>query len=208
VLRLLPATGEADVAIATLRDRSSKHVLDAMPEETGGFAVAITTGDRSGISTSTMEDLRAANLAHLLAISVLHMGLLTGFVFLLIRFALVLWPRKGVQWPIKKIAAAAAIVVGAIYLLLSGGNVATERAFIMVTVMFLAVILDRCALTLRAVAIAATIVLTLRPEALIGPGFQMSFAATTALVFVFGLLRNIDLYRYPKWARGGFSVVV
>ncbi|WP_242649020.1 ComEC/Rec2 family competence protein [Cognatiyoonia sediminum] len=208
VLRLLPATGETDIAIATLRDRISKHVLGAMTEETGGFAVAITTGDRSGIATTTMEDLRAANLAHLLAISGLHMGLLTGFVFLLIRSAMVLWPHIGVQWSTKKIAAATAILIGAVYLLLSGGNVATERAFIMVSVMFLAVILDRRALTLRAVAIAATIVLILRPEALIGPGFQMSFAATTALVFVFGLLRHVDLYRYPKWARGAFSVVV
>ena len=179
-----------------------------MRADTGGFATAITTGDRSAIPEATMEDLRAANLAHLLAISGLHMGLLTGFIFVVLRSAMAAIPHIALMWPAKKLAAAASILVGAVYLALSGGNVATERAFIMVTVMFIAVILDRRALTLRAVAIAAIIVLALRPEALVGPGFQMSFAATTALVFVFGLLRKVDMYRYPKWVRGPISVVI
>ncbi len=86
----------------------------------------------------------------------------------------------------KKVAAVGALAAGAAYLALSGGNVATERAFVMVAVMFLAVLMDRRALTLRAVAVAAIIVLSLRPEVLPEPGFQMSFAATTALVAVFG----------------------
>jgi competence protein ComEC len=71
-----------------------------------------------------------------------------------------------------------------------------------------AVLLDRRALTLRAVAIAAIIVLLWQPEALMGPGFQMSFAATTALVAVFSGLRKFDLTRWPKWLRAVFSVVV
>ena len=78
----------------------------------------------------------------------------------------------------------------------------------MVSVMFLAVILDRRALTLRAVAMAAIVVLIIAPEALVGPGFQMSFAATTALVVVFSVLRGVDLSRFPKWLRAVFSVVV
>ncbi len=61
----------------------------------------------------------------------------------------------------------------------------------MVAVMFAAVLFDRRALTLRAVAIAAVIVLALRPETLTGPGFQMSFAATTALVAVFGCVARL-----------------
>jgi competence protein ComEC len=60
-----------------------------------------------------------------------------------------------------------------------GGNVSIQRAFIMVAVMLVAVLFDRQALTLRAVAIATVIVLLLRAEALFGPGFQMSFAAIT-----------------------------
>jgi competence protein ComEC len=136
------------------------------------------------------------------------MGLLTGFIFAVIRYGFALIPWVALRWPTKKIAAVCALFVGAFYLTLSGGNVATERAFIMVAVMFVAILLNRRALTLRAVAIAAVIVLVWQPEALIGPGFQMSFAATTALVAIFGGLRRFDLSRLPKWARPILSVIL
>jgi competence protein ComEC len=186
----------------------SQAVQAAMPGEAGAFAAAIMTGDRSGMGQATLTDLRASNLAHLLAISGLHMGLLTGFVFAVIRYGLALVPAIALRWPTKKIAAVCAMIVGAFYLLLSGGNVATERAFIMVAVMLVAVLLDKRALTLRAVAIAAIIVLVWQPEAMTGPGFQMSFAATTALVAAFAGLRRFDLRRLPKWTRPILSVVV
>ena len=189
--------------IQTVRHKVSLHVRDRLPGPTGGFATAITTGDRSAIARETLEDLRATNLAHLLAISGLHMGLLTGVVFAALRGGFALWPRLALTRPVKKWAAIGALIAGGIYLSLSGGNVATERAFIMVSVMFVAVLLDRRAITLRAVAVAALIVLTLRPEALYGPGFQMSFAATTALVAVYGALRDYGFRRasaFPAWA--------
>lgn len=194
--------------IFTQRMALSRAVQNAMPGETGAFAAAIMTGDRSAMSQETLADLRASNLAHLLAISGLHMGLLTGFVFAAIRYGLAAMGSVALYWPVKKIAAVAALIVGACYLALSGGNVATERAYIMVSVMFVAVLLGRRALTLRAVAIAALIVLFLRPQALTGPGFQMSFAATTALVVVFGAMRGLNLQRLPGWAQAVISVVV
>ncbi len=209
VLRLaMPEKPNIAMRIFTMRMAISAAVQAAMPGETGAFAAAIMTGDRSGMGQGTLADLRGANLAHLLAISGLHMGLLTGFIFATLRYGLVLLPGVGLRWPVKKIAAACAMLVGAFYLALSGGNVATERAYIMVAVMFVAVLLDRRALTLRAVAIAAIIVLVWQPEALIGPGFQMSFAATTALVAVFGALRRFDYSRLPAWSRPILSVVL
>ena len=60
-----------------------------------------------------------------------------------------------------------------------------ERACIMAAVALIAIMLNRLAISLRAVAIAVTIVLVLRLEALLGSGFQMSFAATTRLAAVF-----------------------
>ncbi len=186
----------------------SRAVQDAMPGETGAFAAAIMTGDRSGMSRQTLADLRATNLAHLLAISGLHMGLLTGFIFAVVRIGLATLPSLALHWPTKKLAAICALIVGAAYLMMSGGNVATERAYIMVSVMLIAVLLDRQALTLRAVAMAAAIILTLRPEALTGPGFQMSFAATTALVVVFRSLRHVNMDRLPKWSRPILSVLI
>ena len=181
----------------------AKAVRDQIAGESGAFVAAIMTGDRSVMTQASIADLRATNLAHLLAISGLHMGLLTGLVFAVVRMGLALIPAFALRFATKKIAAVVALVIGAGYLALSGGNVATERAYIMV-----AVLLDRRALTLRAVAMAATLVLILQPEALVGPGFQMSFAATTALVLVFGGMRYVDMSRLPKWVRIVFSVVL
>ena len=209
VLRLGVATDATlGARIFGMRMAISTAVQAAMPGETGAFAAAIMTGDRSGMGQDTLTDLRAANLAHLLAISGLHMGLLTGFVFAVIRYGIALVPGLALRVPAKKIAAICALMVGAFYLALSGGNVATERAFIMVAVMLVAVLLDRRALTLRAVAIAAVIVLAWQPEAMMGPGFQMSFAATTALVAAFAGLRRFELWRLPRWTRPVLSVVV
>ena len=96
--------------------------------EAGAFAAAIMTGDRSAMSQQTIGNLRATTLAHLLAISGLPMGLLTGFVFAVIRFGLALIPWIALRIPTKKIAAIFSLLIDAAYLAQSGGSVATERA--------------------------------------------------------------------------------
>ncbi len=191
-----------------IRMIASMRVRDVLPGDVGGFAAAVTTGDRSGISQGGLEDLRASNTAHLLAISGLHMGLLSGFVFSLLRLIFALIPAIALRWPARKMAAVGALIAASVYLALSGGNVATERAFIMVAVALCAVLVNRRAFSLRGVAIAAMIVLTLRPEALLGPGFQMSFASTTALVAVFGWMRDGQISMGPKWLAPVVAVVI
>ncbi|WP_435310312.1 ComEC/Rec2 family competence protein [Primorskyibacter sedentarius] len=206
VLMLEPPEGGLFVFRA--RMALSAKVQAALPGETGAFAAAVMTGDRSGMGQDTLEALRQSNLAHLLAISGLHMGLLAGFVFAALRLGFLLWPAAALRLPVKKLAAGGAMLVAGFYLALSGGNVATERAFVMAAVALGAVIVDRRALSLRAVAMAALIVLILRPEALLGPGFQMSFAATAALVAVFGALRDLDMEWVPRWVRPILAVVI
>lgn len=186
--------------VARWRARIGIRVREVLPGDAGGFAVAVLTGDRSGIDHRALEALRVANTAHLLAISGLHMGLLAGVVFTTLRFGLALFPRLALRVSTRKLAAVGALAAAALYLVMSGRNVATERAFVMVAVALIAVMVDRRAISLRAVAVAAVVVLLLRPESLLGPGFQMSFAATTALVAVFGALRDSPLPRLPRWA--------
>lgn len=185
-------------AVAGARYAIAQALRNAIPEERGQVAAAIVVGDRSGIPDDVTEALRASNLAHLLAISGLHMGLLVGFVFASVRGVLALSPRIALAYPTRIWAACIALPVAVAYLALSGGGIATQRAFVMAAVMLGAVIVGRRALSMRSVAIAALIVLAWRPESLIGPGFQMSFAATGALVVAFGWLSNRD----PKWRRG------
>ncbi len=187
--------------LGRLRRDLSDRISAAMPMRTGGFANALLTGDRSGLGKDMVEDLRHSNLAHLLAISGLHMGLVAGLVFASIRFGLALWPAIALRVPVQKVAALGALMVAAFYLHLSGGAVATTRAFIMAAVALVAILFDRRALTLRSVAIAALIVLIITPESLLSPGFQMSFAATTALVAAFAMISEYDLPMGPRWAR-------
>ncbi|WP_370282221.1 ComEC/Rec2 family competence protein [Pseudooceanicola sp.] len=207
VLDLAPPT-PGETRLFRARMAVADRVRAALPGQTGDFAAALMTGDRSGIGEEVSARLRASNLAHLLAISGLHMGLLAGFVFGAVRLLLALWPWAALRWPLHKIAALAALGAAGAYLALSGGNVATERAFVMVAVALAALLADRRALSLRAVALAALIVLALRPEALLGPGFQMSFAATVALVAVFGALREREGRRAPRWLAPVLAVVI
>lgn len=200
--------GHAGLAVFRIRMAASARIQQVLPGDIGGFAAAITTGDRSAMSRDALEALRASNLAHLLAISGLHMGLLSAVVLGALRLLLAAHPVTALRWPTKGIAACGALVAATGYLALSGGNVATERAYIMVAVALGALMIGRRAISLRAVAVAATLVLILRPEALMGPGFQMSFAATTALVAVFGWLRGVDLNWMPRWLKPAFAVFV
>ena len=198
---LAPAEG---VPVARVRHRIAEGLRARLPGEAGAFAAAILVGDRSAIPEETADMLRAANLAHLLAISGLHMGLATGTVFAAIRAAIAMVPWLALRIDGRRVAALGGFAAGGGYLLLSGGTVPTERAFVMTAVVLVAVFLGRRALTLRAVAVAALIVLALRPEALTGPGFVLSFAATTALVAAFAGLRGRGLptRRVRGWAVG------
>ncbi|PSK87841.1 competence protein ComEC [Limimaricola soesokkakensis] len=180
--------------LARLRVRLSAAMRARVAGEAGGFAAAVTTGDRSGLGRAANDAMREANLYHLVSISGMHMAMLAGFVFWLVRTVIAAVPPLALRLDARKIAAAAALPASAFYLALAGRDVATERAFVMVAVSLGAVLLDRRALSLRGLAIAALIVLGLRPETLLNPGFQMSFAAVLALVAVMGRLP-------PGWHR-------
>ena len=183
VLRLAPAP--AGPSLGKTRLALSRAIQARIEGPPGALAAAVATGDRSALTRREIEALRASNLSHLLAISGLHLGLVAGVVFGAVRLGLAAVPSAGLRLPGKKIAAALAIAAAAVYLALSGGNVATQRAFVMVACLFGAILIDRRALSLRALALAAMLILAVAPESLGEAGFRMSFAATTLLVAVF-----------------------
>ncbi len=168
--------------VADLRAGIGARIEAAMPGETGQIANALITGDRGGIPDETTEALRVSGLGHILAISGLHMALVAGAVFGFLRAAFALSPSLALRRPIKKWAAVGAMLTAACYLVISGASIATQRSFIMLCVVLAAVLLDRRAFSARNVAVAAMIVLILTPEALLTASFQMSFAATLALI--------------------------
>lgn len=177
-----PPRFSSDLAIGQVRAAIVHRILAASPGEGGAVAAALLVGERSALSAQTNEMLRISGLAHILSISGLHMMLIAGTAFFLVRAALALSPALALARPIRKWAALAALVVVTIYLTLSGGGVATVRSYVMAVVMFAAILLDRPAISMRNLAVAAFIVLAMEPESITEPGFQMSFAAVAALI--------------------------
>lgn len=173
---------------ASLRQRVAQRVLATLPDDAGAMAAALMTGERAAISEPVIEAMRLSGLAHLLAISGLHLGLVAGLLFFATRAVLALIPPLALNHPIKKWAALAALAGAFAYLMLVGATLPTQRAFLMLGLVFLAVLLDRTAISLRLVAWAALVVLLIAPESLLSASFQMSFAAVTALVAAYETL--------------------
>lgn len=185
VMRLAEPEGGWALMAFRARMELSKAMQAQIQGQPGAFAAALMTGDRSGVSAQTNAMLRDSNLSHMISISGLHMGLLSGFVFALFRYGLALVPVVTLRVNSKKLAALLALVAATFYMFLAGPDVATRRSYVMAAVMLVAVLADRRALSLRSVAIAALICLGLEPESLVEPGFQMSFGATAALIVSF-----------------------
>ncbi len=204
-----PATTtlDAGLLISQARSNISRIIRQALPGKSGGLAAALIVGDRSGIDEDTAEDLRRSGLAHILAISGLHMALVSLTVVIVLRAIFAFMPSVSFRHPTRKWASGVALLAATVYLIMSGANVSTQRAYIMVAIMLLAVILDRRALTMRNVALAAILVLFIAPEAVLSPGFQMSFAAVAALVGTYELVSNWQQSRIHVFRPGVLGII-
>ena len=181
-----PASGGFSLRYAAfmqgLRDAIDARIRNVLEGDRRAIATALLTGRRDAISEPVNDAMFISGLGHVLSISGYHMAVVAGVVFFAVRALLALFPALTAGFPIKKWSAAAALFAAAFYLLLSGAEVATQRSFFMTAVVLIAVMVDRRAITFRTLAVAAMIVLTIAPEALVHPSFQMSFAATLGLV--------------------------
>jgi ComEC/Rec2-related protein len=200
------------------RTRIAERMRRTIGGQNGEMAAALVTGLTGGIDGDTNEAMRVSGLAHVTSISGLHMALVAGAVMGIVRLLFAAFPLYSSLYPAKKIAALLAFAAAFIYLLLSGGGVATLRSFIMLGVMLAAIMCDRAALTMRNLAIAAVIILIWTPHEVIGPSFQMSFAATAALIGAYQIFserraKNLEtrtqdprLWRRAIRLGGGFFV--
>lgn len=177
-----PLSAQISGAIEQARLSLTRRITAAAPGDAGAIVAAVVTGKREAISDEAEAVFRDSGLTHLLSISGLHIGLATGIIFFTVRAGLALIEPVALRYPIKKWAAAAAILSGAAYLAMSGLAWPAQRSFLMTAIVYVAILFDRRALSLRNVAIAAFVILLIAPEAIANPGFQMSFAAVTALI--------------------------
>lgn len=168
----------------------SARIRAGIPGTEGLVADALVTGYRGALPKAVDHAMRNSGLAHLLAISGMHMSMVTGIVFFAIRTLFSLIEPIALRYPIKKWAAAGAALGAFGYLGLSGANIPAERAFIMAGLALFAIVIDRQPLSLRLVALAAFLLLLLEPESILGVSFQMSFAAVIALISAYGAARH------------------
>ena len=168
--------------LESARYQLTKNIRQKLPGQTGEIAVALITGDRSGIHPHIRQAFTDAGLAHILAISGLHLTLVAGLVFLIFRRGLALIPYLAENYPIKKWSAVLVIFATFAYLAISGFGIPGQRAFVMISIVMLGILLDRNPLSMRLVAIAATLILLVRPESLLSASFQLSFAAVVGLI--------------------------
>ncbi len=176
--------------LAAMRADLSAEIVAAAPGRGGALAAALVTGDRAPLDAATNDSLRDSGLGHLVSVSGIHMGVVGGLVFAALMWTLSLVAPIALRWPVKKIAAIGALLMLALYLVISGGSVPALRAFVMACVAFGAILLDRPAISMRGLALAAFVVVLIFPESVLEPGFQMSFAATMALVALFEMMKR------------------
>jgi competence protein ComEC len=196
---------------AELRALIERRIMAATPDPgIAGTAVAFITGNQMAVPKPTLQAMRDSGLAHLLSVSGLHVGLAAGILFFLLRASLALIPPVALRWPIKKWAALLALSGAGFYTLLSGASVPVVRSFLMTGIVLLAVVVDRRPISMRPVAIAAIAVLLLWPDSMVGPSFQLSFAAIIALTAAWEELtpRRSRQKGYVRRAVGGLGDLV
>jgi competence protein ComEC len=187
-----------------LRSGIAARIMAVLPGPRGAIAATLLTGMGTAIPAADRAAFQDSGLAHLLAVAGLHIGIVMGLVFAAMRGSLLLSERAALFWPVKQIAAVAALAAGLGYLALTGAHVPILRSFIMASLVTLALITGRRAVSMRALALAAVVLMAAAPDLVMGVSFQMSFAAVLALVAGWEALAPVMalLQETERWWRG------
>jgi competence protein ComEC len=198
-LRIELAVNALRWSLAKTLARDIGQVMGKDDGGAAGLAVAVTTSHQDWLAPEHRDDLRGSGLAHMLAIAGLHTAALSGFVFFAVRLAVAAWPWLALRVPGKKVAAIAGLVAVAAYLVLSGAHPPARRAAITASVAFAAILVDRRAISLHSLAMAALIILISEPDVVVQPGFEMSFCATASLVVLAELWPRVPRVAGLPW---------
>lgn len=181
--------GAPERIIDGIRRAIAARIDAVLPQPSAGVARALITGDQSAVAEESREMMATAGLAHVLSVSGLHLTLVAMLVMATLRGGLALTGGFDRFVSVKRVAAAGAICAALGYFAISGGNVAAQRATLMIVLVLGAVVAGRRALTMRNVAIAALVIIVLDPASVFRPSFQLSFAAVVALIGAWEMMR-------------------
>lgn len=165
-----------------IRSQLDTHIRERLPGSSGTIATALATGDQHAVSEDDAEAMRRSGLTHLLSVSGLHIAAAVGAAMLLTLKLLALSERLALRINLILVAACVGALTGIGYTWLTGLQVPTVRSCIAALLVLVGIAMGREAISLRLVATGALAVMLVRPEALAGASFQMSFAAVTAII--------------------------
>ena len=178
-----------------VRDRLDRHIRERLPGPGGGIATALATGDQNAVPQADADAMRRSGLTHLLSVSGLHIAAAVAAAMLLTLKLLALSERLALRLNLMLVAAAMGALTAIGYTVLTGAQVPTVRSCVSALLVLAGIALGRDALSMRLLAVGALVVLLVRPEAIVGPSFQLSFAAVASII----ALHSSD------WARRAFS---
>ncbi|MBP7189728.1 MAG: ComEC/Rec2 family competence protein [Rickettsiaceae bacterium] len=188
--------------IQTLRHKIYDRLISVMGNDAGNFSAAIMIGESKGLARKIMQNIRYAGISHILCVSGLHLSLVASLLFISSRFLLNLSNFMAFRTDIKMISAIISLIGSFLYLMLSGMQIAATRAFIMTSIFILSVIIGRTPYPLRSIAIAAAIIISINPEYVMHPSFQLSFVA------VLSLITGFEIYMKNKHVLGDSKGII
>jgi competence protein ComEC len=199
--RLAPAAG-----VDAVRERISRRIEVAVGAPASRFVQALAVGDSRALDDDDWAVLRATGIAHLIAISGLHVGLVAGFAALLTAGLHRLWPPLGLRIPLPQSAAAAALLAASGYTALAGFALPTVRTLLMIAAALLAIALRRQVQAWQSLALALIAVLLFDPLSLLGAGFWLSFLGVAWLIWCLPRERGSAAWRALLGAQAVMSL--
>ena len=184
--------------IYNIREKLNNRIIKATGSESGPVVGSFITGIRGRISSTNYNNMTYAGLAHLISISGLHMAIVMGFTFSIVRRILVYFENFTLTHDIKKISAIFAIIVGFVYLCMTGFPISANRAYIMSVLFFISILIEREIDSLRFLALSAFLLLFCKPNFILEPSFQLSFLAVLGLVSGYKFLGEHNVSTFTK----------
>ena len=186
---------ESSTSLGAVRETVGNQIQTILNQKkSSGIITALVNGDRSGLTPAHWQVMRQTGTNHLMAISGLHIGLIAGLVFFLVRW---LWAMPGttVLWlPAQRLAALASMSAAGVYAALAGFSIPTQRALVMLLVVMLMVWFKHRIQTNQVLLGALLVILVLDPLAVMAPGFWLSFFAVGIIAYVLQGRQN-----QPRW---------
>lgn len=178
-----PSVVELPVRVLDARRRAlQKKLLTVLGAERGGIAVALLTGEKAWVDRRVMQAYNDTGCAHVLAISGLHFGIVAAVIWWVTLLVVRRFRALRVRWGERRVAAAAVLFGLTVFMLFVGAPVSAVRAWIGASMLIASLLTLRPFCTFHALSSAFVLILAHEPSAIQDLGFQLSFAATFAIL--------------------------